>query len=222
MKLKDFLNLLGLKDDTELEGISTEMGDKLNKSGSPDKPDKQDKEGESGDQNADNTETESNQHDGLSDNGGDESNKQSKEDEGNGRSVSMFKDGWFKDGRVNYDLIEDEEVKEAFKSVLDKINADAMEASHSRAIDDAVNKLNLAVKPDTFKKMLNADALKFDDSNKITNFDEVVAELKKGEPSLFKVDSNPLSEGFNPIERVNTSSDISFEDAYNWDSQYYD
>ena len=88
----------------------------------------------------------------------------------------------------------------------------------SRAVDDELKtNYSLSVRPETLKSMLDLSKVTIDESGKVTGVKEAIEALKADEPGLFKdkeKESNPLKEGFNPVEKGGSDKVHSFSDAF--------
>ena len=148
--------------------------------------------------------------------GTDEKNKT----DGSDVKTEIFEDGWFDEttGKIDYTKIKDETVKEAVKRVESKFNSDKSQDTISRAVDDELrNNYSLSVRPETLKSMLDLSKVTIDESGKVTGVKEAIEALKADEPGLFKdkeKESNPLKEGFNPVEKGGSDKVHSFSDAF--------
>lgn len=122
---------------------------------------------------------------------------------------NIFDEGWFENGVFNGDKVKDEVVREAIKTVIDKFIGDNKAEKINRAIEDTLNtEYSLNVSNDTLKKMLDVSNISVGDDGTVIGVKESIEELKKSEPGLFKSkekESNPLNEGFNPVEKNNNS-----------------
>ena len=134
--------------------------------------------------------------------------------------TEIFEDGWFDEttGKIDYTKINDETVKEAVKKVESKFTSDKSQDAISRAVDDELrNNYSLSVRPETLKSMLDLSKVTIDESGKVTGVKEAIEALKADEPGLFKdkeKESNPLKEGFNPVEKGGSDKVHSFSDAF--------
>ena len=134
--------------------------------------------------------------------------------------TEIFENGWFDEttGKIDYTKINDETVKEAVKKVESKFNSDKSQDTISRAVDDELRtNYSLSVRPETLKSMLDLSKVTIDESGKVTGVKEAIEALKADEPGLFKdkeKESNPLKEGFNPVEKGGSDKVHSFSDAF--------
>ena len=134
--------------------------------------------------------------------------------------TEIFEDGWFDEttGKIDYTKIKDETVKEAVKKVESKFTSDKSQDAISRAVDDELRtNYSLSVRPETLKSMLDLSKVTIDESGKVTGVKEAIEALKADEPGLFKdkeKESNPLKEGFNPVEKGGSDKVHSFSDAF--------
>ena len=140
--------------------------------------------------------------------------------DGSNVKTEIFEDGWFDEttGKIDYTKINDETVKEAVKKVESKFTSDKSQDAISRAVDDELrNNYSLSVRPETLKSMLDLSKVTIDESGKVTGVKEAIEALKADEPGLFKdkeKESNPLKEGFNPVEKGGSDKVHSFSDAF--------
>lgn len=129
---------------------------------------------------------------------------------GNGESVAqnstIFEDGWFDEvgGIVDTSKIKDDSVKNAFDMVLKWYADQKRSGLIDRAVDDEL-KTNylLNVKPERLKSMLDLTNITVE-GDTVSGVKEAIETLKTEEPGLFRdkaKESNPLNEGFNPVER---------------------
>ena len=148
-----------------------------------------------------------------------ETDKKDKTDD-NEVKTEIFEDGWFDEttGKIDYTKIKDETVKEAVKKVESKFISDKSQDVISRAVDDELKtNYSLSVRPETLKSMLDLSKVTIDESGKVTGVKEAIEALKADEPGLFKdkeKESNPLKEGFNPVEKGGSDKVHSFSDAF--------
>ena len=148
-----------------------------------------------------------------------ETNEKNKTD-GSDVKTEIFEDGWFDEttGKIDYTKINDETVKEAVKKVESKFTSDKSQDAISRAVDDEIRtNYSLSVRPETLKSMLDLSKVTIDESGKVTGVKEAIEALKADEPGLFKdkeKESNPLKEGFNPVEKGGSDKVHSFSDAF--------
>lgn len=123
---------------------------------------------------------------------------------------TIFEDGWFDEttGKVDTSKIKDDSVKNAFDMVLKRFSDNERAGLIDRAVDDELrNNYLLNVKPERLKSMLDLQQVTVTDGV-VSGVKEAIEALKADEPGLFRdksKESNPLNEGFNPVERKNTN-----------------
>ena len=192
-------------EETQKVGSSTES--KVGESNESD-DDKKKKEDESSDK--DETPAEENK----------EAEKKKVSDTDEKEEVTMvFEEGWFdsETGKVDFSKIKNKEALAAIKTLTDKMELDNNARILSDAITEELKNYSLNISDSSLRKMLNTSNVKIGEDGKVTGAKEAIEELKKNEPGLFKNvedESNPLNEGFNPVQRQNTTQINSFEQAF--------
>lgn len=131
----------------------------------------------------------------------------------------MFEDGWFDEasGKIDLSKIKNEEALNAIKLLSDKYNAEKESRLISDSLNDELKNYSLAVSEDTFKKVLDTSGVKIDKDGNVVGIKEAIETLKTSEPGFFKdkaKESNPLNEGFNPVEKRSTDNVNSFSQAF--------
>ena len=120
--------------------------------------------------------------------------------------------------------IEDAELKAVLKLANDTVKTNNNKAVIDKAIDSKISTLKLAkgISNNLIKKSLDVTNIKVNDDGQITGVDEAFDALKKSEAGLFvaenenKQGSNPLLEGFNPVQGVGENNTFnSFAEAFN-------
>lgn len=121
-------------------------------------------------------------------------------------AMNIFDIGWYdeKTGKIDLNKIKNDEVR----SAIDTLNKRFIQTMQTRDIQDAITSelgnYSLNVSVDALKKMLDTSAVKIDEAGKITGVKDAIENIKKAEPGLFKdkaKESNPLNEGFNPVQK---------------------
>lgn len=127
-------------------------------------------------------------------------------------NMSIFELGWYdeKTGKIDLNKIKNDEVR----GVIDTLNKRYTQTMQDRDIQDAItselSQYNLNVSTNTLRKMLDTSAVKVGEDGKISGIKDAIEAVKKSEPGLFKdkaKESNPLNEGFSPVERKVTGID---------------
>lgn len=134
-------------------------------------------------------------------------------------NMAMFKDGWFNydTGEIDESKITNTEALGAIKMIKDKLNKDKEAKLISDSLNDELKNYSLNVTEDTLRKVLDMSNVKIGEDNKVTGVKEALEALKKAEPGFFKdkeKESNPLNEGFNPVEKRGTDGVNSFSQAF--------
>lgn len=120
--------------------------------------------------------------------------------------------------------IEDAELKAVLKLANDTVKTNNNKAVIDKAIDNKISTLKIAkgISNNLIKKSLDVTNIKVNDDGQVTGVDEAFDALKKSEAGLFvaenenKQGSNPLLEGFNPVQGVGENNTFnSFAEAFN-------
>lgn len=133
--------------------------------------------------------------------------------------IKMFEDGWFDEASGNVDLgkIKNPEALAAIQLLTNKYKAEQDKRLISDSLNDTLKEYSLAVSEDTLRKVLDTSGVKIDKDGKVIGVKEAIEALKTAEPGFFKdkeKESNPLNEGFNPVEKKNTENVNSFSQAF--------
>lgn len=133
--------------------------------------------------------------------------------------IKMFEDGWFDEASGNVDLgkIKNPEALAAIQLLTNKYKAEQDKRLISDSLNDTLKEYSLAVSEDTLRKVLDTSGVKIDKDGKVVGVKEAIEALKTAEPGFFKdkeKESNPLNEGFNPVEKKNTENVNSFSQAF--------
>lgn len=134
-------------------------------------------------------------------------------------NMAMFEDGWFNSdtGEIDESKITNTEALGAIKMIKDKLNKDNEARLIADSLNDELKNYSLNVSEDTLRKVLDMSKVKIGEDNKVTGVKEALEALKTAEPSFFKdkeKESNPLNEGFNPVEKRGTDNVNSFSQAF--------
>lgn len=217
MTLMDVLKqLLGSKVDEEVEITETTTKQEEVKNDAPDNKDtalSNEGKKENIDNNVDNKkeDTQENKNNVV------KNKTEAKESEG--ESMTLFEEGWFNSetGEVDESKIKNQEALAA----IQKLTAKVKQEKEQRMIEDSLSKelenYSLNVSEDTLKKVLDMSNVKIDKENKVVGVKEALEALKTAEPGFFKdkeKESNPLNEGFNPVEKRGSDNISSFSQAF--------
>lgn len=133
--------------------------------------------------------------------------------------IKMFEDGWFDEESGNVDLgkIKNTEALAAIQLLTNKYKDEKEQRLINDSLNDTLKEYSLAVSEDTLRKVLDTSGVKIDKDGKVVGVKEAIEALKTSEPGFFKdkeKESNPLNEGFNPVEKKNTENVNSFSQAF--------
>ena len=134
-------------------------------------------------------------------------------------NMAIFEEGWFDSasGKINFDKIKNDEVLAAIKVLNDKYVDEKNQRMINDSINDELKNYKLAVSDETFRKVLDMSGIKVDADGKVTGVKEALDKLKSSEPTFFKdveKESNPLNEGFSPVDKQSNSNLNSFSQAF--------
>lgn len=117
--------------------------------------------------------------------------------------------------------IEDAELKAVLKLANDTVKTNNNKAVIDKAIDNKIStlKINKGISNNLIKKSLDVTNIKVNDDGQVTGVDEAFDALKKSEAGLFisedtTQNSNPLLEGFNPVQSGENNTFNSFAEAF--------
>lgn len=135
------------------------------------------------------------------------------------KNMAIFEEGWFDStsGKINFDKIKNDEVLAAIKVLNDKYVDEKNQRMINDSINDELKNYKLAVSDETFRKVLDMSNIKIDADGKVTGVKEALDKLKSSEPTFFKdveKESNPLNEGFSPVDKQSSSNLNSFSQAF--------
>lgn len=135
------------------------------------------------------------------------------------KNMAIFEEGWFDStsGKINFDKIKNDEVLAAIKVLNDKYVDEKNQRMINDSINDELKNYKLAVSDETFRKVLDMSNIKIDEDGKVTGVKEALDKLKSSEPTFFKdveKESNPLNEGFSPVDKQSSSNLNSFSQAF--------
>ena len=133
--------------------------------------------------------------------------------------IKIFEDGWFDEASGNVDLgkIKNPEALAAIQLLTNKYKAEKEQRLIDDSLNDTLKEYSLNVSEDTLRKVLDTSGVKIDKDGKVVGVKEAIEALKTAEPGFFKdkeKESNPLNEGFNPVEKRNTENVNSFAQAF--------
>lgn len=145
-------------------------------------------------------------------------NKDSSSNDG-GETMELFEDGWFNSetGEIDESKIKNQEVLSAIQSITGRYKKEKEDRMIADSLNDELKNYSLNVSEDTLRKVLDMTNVKIDKDGKVVGIKEALENLKTAEPGFFKdkeKESNPLNEGFNPVEKKNTDSIGSFSQAF--------
>lgn len=132
--------------------------------------------------------------------------------------TKIFIDGWFnnENGEIDLSKINNSEARSAIELLQNHLNAEKESRLIADSLNDELKNYSLNVSDDTFRKLLDTSNIKVTDG-KVTGVKEAIEALKTSEPTMFKdvtKESNPLNEGFNPVEKTLTTDPQSFVQAF--------
>ena len=136
-----------------------------------------------------------------------------------GETMELFEDGWFNSetGEIDESKIKNQEVLSAIQSITGRYKKEKEDRMIADSLNDELKNYSLNVSEDTLRKVLDMTNVKIDKDGKVVGIKEALENLKTAEPGFFKdkeKESNPLNEGFNPVEKKNTDSIGSFSQAF--------
>ena len=185
--------------------------------------DKEDKDMSTVSENEDDNKTDNSENKDNVDTSKTEEKKNEKDEKAGNEEMDntkIFEDGWYDatSGVVNFDKIKNPEALAAIKTLTDKYNAEKEQRLIDDCLNDTLKEYSLNVSEDTLRKVLDTSGVKIDKDNKVVGIKEAIEALKTSEPGFFKdkeKESNPLNEGFNPVEKpTNVTEDELVELAY--------
>lgn len=133
--------------------------------------------------------------------------------------IKIFEDGWFDEasGSVNLEKIKNPEALAAIQLLTNRYKAEKEQRLISDSLNDTLKEYSLAVSEDTLRNGLDMKGVKIDKDGKVVGIKEAIEALKAKEPVFFKdkaKESNPLNEGFDPVQNKNTNNINSFSQAF--------
>lgn len=133
--------------------------------------------------------------------------------------TKLFEDGWFDPatGKIDESKIKSVEALEAIRSMNKAYTAEKEQRMIADGLATALKDYSLNVSEDTLKKVLDMKDVKIDETGTVVGIKDALEALKTAEPGFFKnkeKESNPLNEGFNPVEKKNTENINSFSQAF--------
>lgn len=133
-------------------------------------------------------------------------------------AMDIFENGWYDEtsGRVDMSKIKNPEVLSAIQRLENRYAQERDARAISDSLRAELGNYSLRVSEDTLEKMLDKSGIKVKDG-KVTGVKEALEALKKSEPGIFidkEKESNPLNEGFNPVEKKSNGEPGSFSEAF--------
>lgn len=217
MTLMDILKqLLGSKVDEEVEITETTTKQEETKEDAPD--------------NKDTTVSDKDEKENI-DNGVDDKKEDTPENndsvvnnktdtsESGGENMVLFEEGWFNSetGEVDESKIKNPEALAAIQTLTARVKQEKEQRMIADSLSEELKNYSLNVSEDTLKRVLDMTNVKIDKENKVVGVKEALEALKTKEPGFFKdkeKESNPLNEGFNPVEKRGTDNVNSFSQAF--------
>jgi hypothetical protein len=134
-------------------------------------------------------------------------------------NMALFEEGWFNSetGEVDESKIKNPEALAAIQTLTAKVKQEKEQRLIADRLSEELKNYSLNVSEDTLKRVLDMSNVKLDKDNKVTGVKEALEALKTKEPGFFKdkeKESNPLNEGFNPVEKRGTDNVNSFSQAF--------
>lgn len=155
----------------------------------------------------------------ASENGdGAEDNKPGTPEKG-GENMGIFEEGWFNSetGEVDESKIKNPEALAAIQTLTARVRQEKEQRMIADGLSEELKNYSLNVSEDTLRRVLDLSNVKLDKNNKVTGIKEALEDLKTKEPGFFKdkdKESNPLNEGFNPVEKRGNDNVNSFSQAF--------
>lgn len=133
--------------------------------------------------------------------------------------MAIFSEGWYDaaTGKVDESKISNEEVLNAIKTLQTTYENEKKQRIISDSINTELENYSLGVSKDMLIKVLDTSGIKIGKDGKVEGVKEAIDALKTSEPGFFKdkdKESNPLNEGFNPVEKHNSDNVNSFSEAF--------
>lgn len=142
-----------------------------------------------------------------------------------GDNMPIFEDGWFnsENGEVDESKIKNPEALEAIRAITNKYNQEREQRVISDSLTEELKNYSLNVSDATLKKVLDLSNVKIGKDGKPVGIKEAIEAVKTAEPGFFKdkeKESNPLNEGFNPVDKKTAlSEDEIINMAYGQENQ---
>lgn len=141
-----------------------------------------------------------------------EEEKKEEAEENDMANIKIFEDGWFDktSGKVDFEKIKNPEALEAIKALTDMYKAEKEQRLISDSLNEELKNYSLNVSEETLKKVLDTSGVKIDKEGKVVGIKEAIDSLKESEPGFFKdkeKESNPLNEGFSPVEKPTATTE---------------
>jgi len=140
-------------------------------------------------------------------------------DNGGNEVMDIFEDGWMNNetGEIDETKIKNPEVLAAVQAITGRVKAERDQRMIADSLNNELKNYSLNVSEDTLRKVLDMSKVSIDKDNKVTGVKEALEALKTAEPGFFKdkeKESNPLNEGFNPVDKRGTDNISSFSQAF--------
>lgn len=139
--------------------------------------------------------------------------------DGGNEIMEIFEDGWMNNetGEIDESKIKNPEVLAAVQAITGRVKAERDKRMIADSLNNELKNYSLNVSEDTLRKVLDMSKVSIDKDNNVTGVKEALEALKTAEPGFFKdkeKESNPLNEGFNPVEKRGTDNISSFSQAF--------
>lgn len=139
--------------------------------------------------------------------------------DGGNEIMEIFEDGWMNNetGEIDESKIKNPEVLAAVQAITGRVKAERDKRMIADSLNNELKNYSLNVSEDTLRKVLDMSKVSIDKDNNVTGVKEALEALKTAEPGFFKdkeKESNPLNEGFNPVEKRDTDNISSFSQAF--------
>lgn len=221
--LEALKQILGSKADEEVEDPEQKKGDPEgdpNPEGNPDDPDKREPpaNGGKGDPGA-GVSSPKKEEKKTPENKPGSGEGEENPDNGGNDVMDIFEDGWMNNetGEIDETKIKNPEVLAAVQAITGRVKAERDQRMIADSLNNELKNYSLNVSEDTLRKVLDMSKVSIDKDNKVTGVKEALEALKTAEPGFFKdkeKESNPLNEGFNPVDKRGTDNISSFSQAF--------
>lgn len=139
--------------------------------------------------------------------------------DGGNEIMDIFEDGWMNNetGEIDESKIKNPEVLAAVQAITSRVKAERDQRMIADSLNNELKNYSLNVSEDTLRKVIDMSKVSIDKDNNVTGVKEALEALKTSEPGFFKdkeKESNPLNEGFNPVDKRGTDNISSFSQAF--------